>query len=63
MESTELWWGYLNIRGDRKLKKYTSNIEVVEASESPYVLHTVEPFEASNRREAAKILRAKTKAS
>jgi hypothetical protein len=49
MGSLNSWWGYLHENGTVNAKRFFSQGDLDEASESPFVVHIVERFYAKNR--------------
>lgn len=51
------WWGYLHTYGSLNLKRFFGPEDIKEANESPFVVRTYGPFNASSRDEALEILK------
>jgi hypothetical protein len=53
-----MWWGYLHSNGTAQLKRWFGDHEDYRGDciRNPFVQKVVEPFEASSREEAWKIL-------
>jgi hypothetical protein len=59
------WWGYLHENSSVHAKRVfepTIKGDLEEASESPFVLHVFEPFNAQNRADALRELNIKAMA-
>jgi hypothetical protein len=48
MGSLNKWWGYLHEDGSIKAKRFFSQGDLDEASESSFVVHVVKPFYAKD---------------
>jgi len=51
------WWGYLHTNGSIQVKRFFSQQDITEASESPFVSMAYGPIEAIDREDAIKKLK------
>lgn len=56
---SQTWWGYIHVNGSIQVKVYFSRLDLTEADESPFVAKVYQPFEASGREDAMKIIKMK----
>ena len=54
-----LWWGYKHINGTLQIKRFFSQLDIMEAEESPFVEEYSGPYPADNREEALQKLKEK----
>ena len=50
--STLLWWGYLHIDGEVKVKRFFDQRDIEDAYDSPFVDEVIQPFHATGRADA-----------
>jgi hypothetical protein len=59
--NTLQWWGYLHSNGSPQLKRWFGDHKDYrdDCYDNPFVIEVVEPYEASTREEAERILRTR----
>jgi len=55
------WWGYRHTNGSLQAKRFFDGRDLDDADESPFVAKRTNPFFASGREEALKIVEELTK--
>ena len=53
------WWGYVHQNGTIQVKRFFSQLDLDEATESPFVYAVYGPFNAGDRDEAIRIVKGK----
>jgi len=52
-----IWWGCLHINGDIQVKRYSNELDITEARESPFCQEVFGPFISKNRDDALRVLK------
>lgn len=50
------WWGYIHRNRSVQVKRYSDDLDLIEARQSPFVITVIEPFNANSREDAIKYI-------